>query len=280
LRRADVQDEVIYRCVNGACARPLPRRVNYCPYCGISQGSGLPRPNDPAAGPAVSIAKPAAAPFVPAPPVAAAAPAARPPPASPPPPRSAEPPRNPAPPGSPEPARPPQREPVRLRYWLLALGVLWLIWITQRPSTTLIDARINGAVAMAAACKSSEAQAELIALRSSKATPAQLQRLQSALNDADAACNRRNGRAKQAPRTARPPASGQAQSARNLIADARQALAAGAYKAASEKMEVCAAMVDAGNRECSALKSRADRLQGEMERCLAGGREWVGDRCQ
>jgi outer membrane biosynthesis protein TonB len=230
----------------------------------------------------VSIEEPAA-PFVPAPPVAAALPAARPPPASsppPPPPRNAEPPRNPAPPASPEPARPPQREPVRLRYWLLALGVLWLIWITQRPSTTLIDARIDGAVALAQACKSSEAQAELIALRSSKATPAQLQRLQSALNDADAACNRRNGRARQAPRTARPPSSGQAQSARNLIADARQAMAAGAYKAASEKMEVCAAMVDAGNRECSALKSRAERLQGEMERCLASGREWVGDRCQ
>jgi hypothetical protein len=45
-------------------------------------------------------------------------------------------------------------------------------------------------------------------------------------------------------------------------------------------MEVCAAMVDAGNRECSTLKSRADRLQREMERCLASGREWIGDRCQ
>ena len=41
-----VQDEVIYRCVNGACARPLPRRVNFCPYCGTSQSTGLPRPSD------------------------------------------------------------------------------------------------------------------------------------------------------------------------------------------------------------------------------------------
>jgi hypothetical protein len=269
-----VQDEVIYRCVNGACARTLPRRVNYCPYCGTSQSSGLPRPNEAAAGPAVSIAKPVPAPFVPVDPMPAAASAAPPQPAIAPPPPPPPPPRN------PEPARPPQREPVRLRYWLLALAVLWLIWITQRPGTTLIDARIDSAVAMAAACKSSEAQAELIALRGSRATPEQLQRLQSALNDAAAACNRSNARPKPAPRPARTPAGQQAQSARNLIADARLALAAGNYKAASEKMEVCAAMVDAGNRECSALKSRADRLQGEMERCLAGGREWIGDRCQ
>jgi hypothetical protein len=249
--------------------------VNYCPYCGTSQSSGLPRPKEAAAGPAVSIAKPAPAPppLVPVDPMPAAASAA------PPQPAIARPPA-PPPPRSPEPARPPQREPVRLRYWLLALAVLWLIWITQRPGTTLIDARIDSAVAMAAACKSSEAQAELIALRGSRATPEQLQRLQSALNDAAAACNRSSARPKPAPRTARTPAGQQAQSARNLIADARLALAAGNYKAASEKMEVCAAMVDAGNRECSALKSRADRLQGEMERCLAGGREWIGDRCQ
>jgi hypothetical protein len=265
-----VQDEVIYRCVNGACARPLPRRVNYCPYCGTSQSTGQPRPKDITAGPAVSIAKPAAPPFV------AAAPMPPAPSAPPSPPQAKIPP---SPPRTPEPARPPQRQPVRLRYWLLALGALWLIWITQRPSTTLIDARIDNAVEMAAACKSGEAQAELIALRGSRATPEQLQRLQSALNEADAACSK-NARPKPAPRTARPLASQQAQSARNLIAEARQALVAGNYQAASEKMEVCAAMVDAGNRECSALKARADRLHGDMERCLAGGRDWIGDRCQ
>ncbi|MDB5906399.1 MAG: hypothetical protein JWP34_513 [Massilia sp.] len=197
---------------------------------------------------------------------------------SPAPPQEAAPP--PSPPRGPEPARPPRREPVRLRYWLLALGVLWVIWITQRPSTTPIEARIDNAVAMAAACKSSEAQAELIALRGSKAMPAQLQRLQDALNQSDAACDRKAARAKPAPKTARTPASQQAQSARNLIADAREALAVGNYRAASEKMEVCAAMVDAGNRECIALKARADRLQGELERCLASARDWIGDRCQ
>ncbi len=263
-----MQDEVIYRCVSGACVRPLPRRVNYCPYCGTSQNTGLARPAAAAAAavtPAatVSIAKPWTMP-----PAPAAAPAAPPPP-----------PLQPAAaPRLAQPARPPQRAPVRLRYWLLALGVLWLIWITQRPTPQKIDARIDGAIALATACKAGEAQAELIALKDSTATPAQLQRLQSALNEGDAACARK--RARPAPRPARPLARDQVQSVRNLITDARQALARGDYKAASDKMEVCAAMVDAGNRECSALKARADRLQGELQRCLADGGEWIADRCQ
>lgn len=265
-----MQDEVIYRCVNGACARPLPRRVNFCPFCGTSQSTGLPRPGDAPAPAPVSIAKPVPRP-VPVAAVPGPAPAAPPPvpPAAAPAPRAAA-----------APALPPQREPVRLRYWLLALGLLWLIWITQRPSAEKIDARIDNAIALANACKAAEAQGELIALNDSKATPAQLQRLQSALNTADAACERKRSRARPAAKPARPPASQQSQSARNLIADARQALALGNYKAASDKMEVCAAMVDPDNRECSALKARADRLENEMRRCLASGREWIGDRCQ
>ncbi len=270
-----MQDEVIYRCVNGACVRPLPRRVNYCPYCGISQSTGLSRLPDaavPAAATAaaaapVSFAKPA-----PAAPTPAAALPPVPPPSAPKPAPSATPAR------AAVPARPPQREPVRLRYWLLALGMLWLIWITQRPTPQKIDARIDSAIALATACKPGEAQAELIALKDSTATVAQLQRLQSALNEADAACARK--RARPAPKAARPLAREQAQSARNLLADARQAMARGDYAAASSKMEVCAAMVDAGNRECSVLKAKADRLQGELQRCLADGGEWVADRCQ
>jgi hypothetical protein len=262
-----VHDEVIYRCVNGACARALPRRVEYCPYCGTSQSTGLPRPGN-AAAPPVSIAKPAPAPM-PMPLPMPAAPAPVPPaPAPPVPPRAAM------------PARPPQREPVRLRYWLLALGALWLIWITQRPSAKKTDARIDNAIALARACKSVEAQAELIALKGSGAMAAQMQRLQGALNEAGAACDGMRSRARPAPRSGRQIAGQQAQSARNLIADARQAMAAGDYRAASDKMEVCAAMIDGGNRECSALKAKADRLQDEMQRCLADGREWIGGRCQ
>jgi hypothetical protein len=257
----DLQNEVIYRCVSGACKRPMPHRVNFCPYCGISQDTGLPRAAEPAPRPAVSIGEPAL------PPIQAQAP----PPAAPP-----------APPlrAAAVAAPPPQREPVRLRWWLLALGALWLIWIMQRPGTKNFDARIDKAIALATDCKPGPAQSELIALKEGGATPAQLLRVQAALNDADAACAAKRARARPAPRPNRATGSQQAQSARNLIADARQALDRGDYKAASDKMEVCAAMVDAGNRECIALKARADRMQADMQRCVAGGREWIGDRCQ
>jgi hypothetical protein len=265
-----VQDEVIYRCVNSACVRPLPRRVNYCPYCGTNQNTGLARLPDVAAPAPVSMAKPP--PYMP-PPAALREPL----PPQAPPPAAASPAVPPAPRAS-VPARPPQREPVRLRYWLMALAVLWVIWITQRPTEQKIDARIDSAIAMATACKAGEAQAELIALKDTRATPAQLQRLQSALNEADAACARK--RARPAPKTARPQSREQAQSVRNLMADARQAMARGDYKAASDKMEVCAAMVDAGNAECRALKVKTDRLQGEWQRCRADGGEWVAERCQ
>jgi hypothetical protein len=268
----EVAGGVIYRCVNGACVRSFPRRVSYCPFCGTSQNTGLPGPGAAPRTQPVSIVKPAIVkPSIPlqAAPVEAAmpqaAPAARP----------AAPPS--APPATP--ALPPQREPVRLRVWLLSLGALWLIWITQRPAPERIDERIDHAIALAKACKSGEAQSELIALQDSTAAPHQLQRLQMALNDADAACDPKRPRRTGA-RAARPAASQQSQSARNLIADARQALALGNYKAAADKMEVCTAMVDAGNRECSKLKARAERLQMEMQRCLDGGQEWISDRCQ
>jgi hypothetical protein len=299
VRRDDVQDEVIYRCLNGVCARPLPHRVNYCPFCGVNQGTGLPRPGDapvsapvPIAEPVpVSIAKPPPAPVppqavpAPAPTLAAAAASTA---------AAAAQPAQRQPPRAAAAAPPPRREPVRLRYWLLALGVLWLIWITQRPNTEKIEKRIDYAIALAKSCRSAQAQGELIALNDSKATPAQMQRLQAAINEADAACERKRPRAKPAPKPARPPASelspppspsqppsqSQSQSARNLIADARRALVLGNYKAASSKMEVCAAMVDPDNRECVALKARADRLLGEMQRCVATGRDWISDRCQ
>ena len=263
----DLQNEVIYRCVGSGCKRPMPRRVNFCPYCGTSQDTGLPPAAEPAPRPAVSIAKsepplayPAPAATIPAPPPMGAPP--------PPPVRAAV------------PAAPPQREPVRLRWWLLALGALWLIWIVQRPATKNFDARIDKAIALATDCKPAQAQSEMIALQEGGATPAQLLRVQAALNDADAACAAKRGRPRAAPKPVRPPASQQAQSARNLIADARAALDRGDYKAASDKMEVCTAMVDAGNRDCINLKARADRLQGDFQRCLASGRSWIGDNCQ
>jgi hypothetical protein len=92
-------------------------------------------------------------------------------------------------------ARPPQRKPIRLRWWVLALAVLWGVWLMAKPSARKIDRRIDAAIALAHQCKGSEAQAELIALRKSSATPEQLQRLQQGLNDEAAICTRRRQRA-------------------------------------------------------------------------------------
>ena len=96
----------------------------------------------------------------------------------------------------PIPARPKQRKPVQLRWWILALAILWGVWLWAKPSTRKIDQRIERAVALARECKGNEAQAELIALRSSRATPAQLEKLQKSLNEEAATCTRRRQRNK------------------------------------------------------------------------------------
>ena len=91
---------------------------------------------------------------------------------------------------------PPKREPVRLRWWLLALAALWAIWLIAKPSNRRIEAQMDKAIALATECKPREAQAELIALRGTKATPEQLQRVQKSLNEASAACTRKRQRDK------------------------------------------------------------------------------------
>ena len=68
--------------------------------------------------------------------------------------------------------------------------------------------------------------------------------------------------------------------ARNLIAEGGRALSLGDYKTAIDKMEVCATMVDGGNRECEAMRVRAERLQRDMTECIRRGNEWMADRCQ
>jgi len=348
----NLQDQVIYRCIHAACARPLPRKVNFCPYCGTGQHDGVVNP--------FHVARPAQAEYH----EAVAAPAA--PPAQPPMPvapepvivkaEAAVPPVPPvAPPVAPvrkqAAAAPPRREPVRLRYWLIAIMSLWLIWIYARPSTNKIEARIASATLASQECRFNDAQSELIALRMTKATKEQLTRLQSAINAAYPGCEKKKLRVKawsdttaavevalaagdfakaqarlaqftrrydeddetrklkvkiaaqreaappapppfermgtaatevepeRAPAPAPAPRSQTAQSVRNLITEAERALAAGNYKSASDKLETCITMVDAGNRECAAFKVHADRMQREQSRCLAGGREWIGDRC-
>lgn len=93
-------------------------------------------------------------------------------------------------------ASPPRREPVRLRWWLLALAALWAIWLMAKPTNRRIEAQMEKAIALAAECKLREAQSELIALRATKATPEQLQQVQKSLNDASAACTRKRLRDK------------------------------------------------------------------------------------
>jgi hypothetical protein len=244
-----VPDEAIHRCIEPLCAKALPRRVNYCPYCGTAQHAGAephpvaispefgrvplaPEPGHPAvppqtgnvsAAPILPHVVPAKAGRIPSgssphaepePPAAhaasasacAAAPAA---PVSPnwgssaaapstarSGPRTSSPPfeKSTVPPGSNAALARPQREPIRLRWWLLALAALWMVWFMAKPSSKRIDARIDQAIALATDCKPREAQSELIALRQTRATPEQLQRLQEALNTAAADCRRQRKR--------------------------------------------------------------------------------------
>jgi hypothetical protein len=210
-----VADETIYRCINDACGRPTPRRVKFCPWCGIAQTRAGVRATsgaaDVTASPASAAVPPAAPSPAAAPPASAEAkPAAAPSPtgfghsARPDPAAGASPPPSSPPPSPPhqEVPRPPlaaqpaQRSPIRLRWWLLALAVLWGVWLLAKPSTKKIERQIDAAIALARECKASDAQAGLIALRKTRATPDQLQRLQQALNDEAARCTRQRQRGK------------------------------------------------------------------------------------
>lgn len=202
----NLQDQVIYRCIHAACARSMPRKVDFCPYCGTGQHEGVinhahvarpaqaeyreaqaPRPAPvPAAAPAAAgkAASPeTAATAVPAAPAAAApAPASAPapaPPAAPPKARGAV------------PAPPPRRKPVRLRWWLIVLASLWLIWLYAKPSNRKIDNKIDSAIAATEECRLNDAQSALLELRISKATDKQLARVESAIKSAEASCGKK-----------------------------------------------------------------------------------------
>lgn len=259
-----MQNETLYRCIQPACARTWPRRVNFCPYCGTQQQADVAR-GDAAAHRVPPAAQGAAAPAAPAAPAAtgtsgirlgkagreeAAAPAGAAPPresaataaapaaaaalaqaqgavgeaaaamgrpsgpaapaaaVSPAPPAPPVPPATPASPprpgvragigprAAPATDAPPKRQPVRLRWWLLALALLWVVWLVANPAKRRIEKQMDKAIALATACKPREAQSELIALRSTKATPEQLQHVQQVLNDAAGECTRKRQRDK------------------------------------------------------------------------------------
>jgi hypothetical protein len=299
-----------HKCINPACAHALARVVKFCPYCGTPQQGGVARPGTPAPPPVTTAAPPP--PPVQAPEEATVHPAAfTPPPVPPPPQPAAQPAFQPnSARASATPAAPPRRAPLHWIWWVAGLAVLWLAWIAARPATYKIDARVDAAIALAQDCKGKQAQTELIALRSSRATPAQLQRVQTALNQAAGTCERKRVRdkawadasnaidtalaasavdrararlatftrrygeddetaaakkridaARRAPAAAPAPSREAAgESAQNLIAEAEREISRGNYKGAIDKMETCVDMVDAGNRDCKALKARAERL--------------------
>lgn len=74
--------------------------------------------------------------------------------------------------------------------------------------------------------------------------------------------------------------SAQSQQARKLLAEAERELRQGNYKGAMDKANICATMIDEGNRECTAMKNRAERMNRDLMNCVAAGREWIDDRCQ
>lgn len=309
---------------------------------------------------------------------------------------------NPPKPG--KPAGPPLRQPIGKGTWLMVMLALVAIWIVAKPGNPYkkLESRVDAALALTADCKMTEARAELSDLRSSKASAAQLKRLQDAINTGAPVCEKQRGRAKawadargvieaaldagqvdkagarlaahikrwgdkgaeadelrewdgridarkgtqlldeaeaclaranrvcvesklpaleklkrpeleartqtlraglsrllettmleQGAANGAPVRSGapavistapavaqNAQQARKVLGEAERELAQGNYKSAMEKAELCATMVDVGNRACIGVKLRAERLNREMLRCIANGSDWIGDRCQ
>ncbi|WP_292040258.1 hypothetical protein, partial [Massilia sp. UBA6681] len=37
MKDGTVQDDAVYRCIGPHCGRLMPRRVNFCPWCGTAQ---------------------------------------------------------------------------------------------------------------------------------------------------------------------------------------------------------------------------------------------------
>ena len=194
-------NEVIYYCVNGACERSFPRLVAFCPYCGTGQLAGAVLPaalahaQEPVPEPAPSVTP---EPFAAS--VTAALAASR---------LDTTPLDQPLnqplnqPPSQPlnqplnRPLDAPIHQPIGKRYWLLALLALWGIWhLTKPDGEAKLNARVGAAVALAAECGIDAARAELKALKSARAAPEQLRRLQTALRDSAAACEKKRGRAK------------------------------------------------------------------------------------
>ncbi|WGG51484.1 hypothetical protein [Rugamonas sp. DEMB1] len=80
--------------------------------------------------------------------------------------------------------------------------------------------------------------------------------------------------------TTSPAVAQNAQTARRFLAEAERDMGQNNYKAALDKADKCLALAETGNRDCQALRQKAERLQRELQRCLASGADWVDDHCQ
>ncbi len=390
---------VDYHCVNGACGRRFPRAVTYCPYCGTAQAAApvraapvTPPPAVQPPPPAPPVQAPPAPPRQPAPPPPAAAPKAAP--------------SAPATPASQ--AHPPLRKPVSKFTWFLVVLFLLAVWFLARPGDPgrRLDNRVQEAVALTESCRIAEARAELKALRTEKATAAQLDEVQKAITATANACEKKEQRTKAwadtraaleaalaagtpdkaatrlttfvrkwkdddstrewrgriddaraeklldeanaclarkdracveaklsaADKLARPAAQPRLQAlrealsrllestlleqggtasraappayppalqatppgvistaalaqpdereARRLQVEAERELASGNYRSAMGRAGQCAALTPGGSQACQALRDRAARLDREFQACLAGGHDWIAQRCE
>jgi hypothetical protein len=248
----------------------LPREVNFCPYCGTGQHAGVDNP--------AHVARPPQA----MPPAAAFQRAGAPAPA----PQQTLPPdapavaaaasvkadgRPPVPPG----AKPTKKErgPVRLRWWLLLLAIVLGAWIADKPRK--VEARIDRAIALGADCRLNDAQAELIALRDSRATAEQLQRLQQGINEASVKCERKEQREK----------------AWRATVDALDALLdKAAFARAEQRLQVFVRKWgddsetrrrrnDIAAAKAARSKADAERLDTDRRDCIAHNRKWIENNC-
>ncbi|HEV7814746.1 MAG TPA: hypothetical protein VGP06_06530 [Janthinobacterium sp.] len=187
--------------MNEACRRGFPRQVAFCPFCGARQQAGpvqqeqqppqpqpapLPLPfAAEAAAPKVDLEK-APAPQAPQPkftlnfgrkPIS-------------------------IPELEPEfayrPALPPGPQPIRKRTWLMVAMVLAAIWLFAKPRSPekQFAAQVEQGLALVERCRMVEARSALAALKSARATPAQVTRLQNALRAAAPACDKKRERAR------------------------------------------------------------------------------------
>jgi hypothetical protein len=100
--------------------------------------------------------------------------------------------------GSAQAARPPARKPVSKSTWLLVALLVLAIWLVVKPENRgkQFEGRVNDAIALTVDCRISNARTELSALKTAKATPEQLQRLQDAIDGAAPDCEKARQRAK------------------------------------------------------------------------------------